>query len=214
MTKSDKTYELEEIITLATWKIGTIGCAEVGLGDYGIVDFISMELGKNKTVRCYELKISKSDFLSDAKKTFIGEYNYYVIPIELWTDVKNYIEPGIGCITVETNGVAQIKRKAKPRKCPLSKSYIAIRILQALNRENLKHVERSWKERQEKRPFKDFFGHNLEIGDIVQYSQRRWKINNLMHNKSGTTLELLASITPVTGGDELIIKPSILRKEE
>ena len=78
MSKSQKTYWMEEIITLATWKVGQIGCAEVGLGDEGIVDYITQELGGDRTIRCYELKITKSDFLSDAKKTFIGDYNFYV----------------------------------------------------------------------------------------------------------------------------------------
>ena len=81
--KSEKTYELEEIITLATSRANRIGCPEVTLDDNGIVDFICMDLDGEKIVRCYELKITKSDFLSDAKKTFIGEFNYYVIPSEL-----------------------------------------------------------------------------------------------------------------------------------
>ena len=104
MTKSHRTYELEEIITLATARPNRIGCPEVGLDDYGIVDYISMDLSGAQTVRCYEIKISKSDFLSDNKKTFIGDFNYYVLPTELYYDVKNLVEDGIGIWLVDKKG--------------------------------------------------------------------------------------------------------------
>lgn len=46
--------------------------------------------------RCYEIKISKSDFHSKAKNTFIGNFNYYVMPNELYEQVKDEIPSNIG----------------------------------------------------------------------------------------------------------------------
>lgn len=46
--------------------------------------------------RCYEIKISKSDFHSKNNNTFIGHYNYYVLPKELYEQVKDEIPNHIG----------------------------------------------------------------------------------------------------------------------
>ena len=55
-----------------------------------IVDIL--ELNSQKGWCCYEIKISKSDFHSRAIKSFVGEYNYYLMPDELYEQVKNEIE--------------------------------------------------------------------------------------------------------------------------
>jgi len=188
MTKSSKTYEMEEILTLATWKVGTIGCAEVGLGDEGIVDFITIELGRNRIVRCYELKITKSDFLSDAKKTFIGEFNYYVIPTELYPEVKNYIEPGIGCVCINRYGECEIKRKPRKRACTMSKGYITARISQALYREHMKYVERDWYDRWTSDSICDYAGAVLHEGDVVEHKGNKWFVKELGYRKRHTAL--------------------------
>lgn len=46
--------------------------------------------------RCYEIKVSKSDFHSKAKKTFVGHYNYFVLTRELYDEVKEEIPNHIG----------------------------------------------------------------------------------------------------------------------
>jgi len=96
MAKTDLTLELERKIWSATKKQGTFGCFEVTIGWFGHerVDYITYD---TKGIwRCYEIKISKADFHSKAKKTFIGHYNYYVMPVELYVEVKDEIPKNIG----------------------------------------------------------------------------------------------------------------------
>lgn len=45
--------------------------------------------------------MSKSDFYSKAKVTFVGHYNYYVMPLALYEQVKQDIPYGIGAMVYE-----------------------------------------------------------------------------------------------------------------
>lgn len=142
--KSDKTYQLEETIALATWKAGQIGCPEVGLGTEGIVDYVAMEMTGERLVRCFELKITRDDFLSDARKTFVGDYNYYVIPTSLWNSVRSHIESGVGCWCIDNRGQAKLMLEAQRRECALDRGYVAMRILHGLRREHEKIDRERW----------------------------------------------------------------------
>lgn len=212
VSKSQKTYWMEEIITLATWKVGQIGCAEVGLGDEGIVDYITQELGGDRTIRCYELKITKSDFLSDAKKTFIGDYNFYVIPSELWMDVRGYIEDGVGCWIVEPDGNVVKKKTARKMECKLNRSYVLARIVQALEREHMKYIERDWKRRRLAKGVTDYGRNRLWRGDIVEYSQRRWIVSDVIFKKDGTASNPQVIITDERSGNCTVAPASAVRK--
>lgn len=150
--KSDKTYQLEETIALATWKPGQIGCPEVGLGEAGIVDYVTMEMTGGRVVRCYELKITKEDFTSDAKKTFIGDYNYYVIPTSLWNAVRSRIEPGVGCWCIDNRGQATCMLDSERCECALDRSYVARRIIHALRREHGKIDRERWESTFKRKP--------------------------------------------------------------
>lgn len=96
MGKTDLTLQLEKDIHKHTARLGLVGCFEVSIGKGGNerVDYITFDT-KN-IVRCYEIKVSKSDFYSSAKKTFIGHYNYYVMPKELFDIVEKDIPKHIG----------------------------------------------------------------------------------------------------------------------
>ena len=64
---------------------GVYGCYEVCLGaGYGdeYVDFMTMS--STNVFRAYEIKISLSDLKSKAKLSFCGDYNYIVLPEELY----------------------------------------------------------------------------------------------------------------------------------
>ncbi len=58
--------------------------------DHGIVDTLSCRLTTENTFewRCYELKVSLADFRSKAKLSFIGNYNYFVLPKALYEKSK------------------------------------------------------------------------------------------------------------------------------
>lgn len=94
--------------------MGTFGCFEVtiGFGGNERVDFITYDTKGN--VRCYEIKSSKEDFYSDAKWTFVGNYNYFVLTREVYQQVKDDIPKGIG-VYIDGRTVAKraTRRKVK-----------------------------------------------------------------------------------------------------
>lgn len=99
MAKTKETKLLEQAIIKETSKKGVFNCLEVtiGFGGKRRVDFMSMDT-KN-VFRCYEIKISKSDFHSKHGHNFVGHYNYYVMPKELYEEVKDEIPKEIGVYT-------------------------------------------------------------------------------------------------------------------
>src|SRR5690606_41305998 len=91
--------------------MGVFGCFEVTIGWWGKerVDYITYD---TKGIwRCYEIKVSKSDFYSKAKKTFVGHFNYYVMPDDLYEQVKDDIPNHIGV----HNGFRVIKNPKKQK---------------------------------------------------------------------------------------------------
>lgn len=101
MAKTDLTLELEDRIWEITTKnkIGVFGCFEVTIGFRGKerVDYLTWD---TKGIwRCYEIKVSKADFNSKNKVTFVGNYNYYVMPQELFNQVKDKIPKHVGVYT-------------------------------------------------------------------------------------------------------------------
>ena len=96
VAKTDKTLELEREIWQATHRQGVFCCYEVTIGWFGDerVDYLTYD---TKGIwRCYEIKVSVSDFHSKAKNTFIGHFNYYVIPRELYEKVRDEIPSHVG----------------------------------------------------------------------------------------------------------------------
>ena len=137
--KSELTKQLEKDI----WKftgcskgIGTFGCFEVTIGWSGKerVDF--MTYSTKGDFRCYEIKISKSDFYSKAFNTFVGDFNYYVMPDELYEIVKKDIPAHIGVI----NGKECIK-KPKRQKPLVSHDILKNSMIRSLYREVHKHYQ-------------------------------------------------------------------------
>lgn len=144
MAKTEKTKFIESALWKANLKMGTYGCFEVTIGvgwsDSGIVDFITYD--SQGEFRCYEIKVSKADFKSKAKTSFEGDFNYYVMPSELYEELRVSAEKeadktqwgksrdnskafneqlknwGVGLITVSDRGnlFVQVKPKRKHLK--------------------------------------------------------------------------------------------------
>ena len=94
MAKTQLTKEIEVALFKAVKAdgLGVYGCLEVSFGSsYGdqYCDFVTMDA--DNVFRCYEIKISKSDFNGKAKLSFLGDYNYFVLTEELYKDVKECI---------------------------------------------------------------------------------------------------------------------------
>lgn len=71
---------------------------------------MSSKLGTEKIlITCYEIKVSKADFRSKNGHNFIGHCNYYVMPRELYNDVKDEIPLEIGAIVYKNGNLRREK---------------------------------------------------------------------------------------------------------
>ena len=96
MAKTQETLDLEKNIKIATLKMGTFGCLEVTIGFGGKERVDYMTYDTQGIFRCYEIKVSKSDFHSKHKNSFVGHYNYYVLTKELYNQVAEEIPDWVG----------------------------------------------------------------------------------------------------------------------
>lgn len=129
MAKTQQTIDLEKALYVNTAKQGVFGCFEVTIGWFGSerVDYITIDT--KDIVRCYEIKVTKADFHSKAKNTFLGEFNYYVMSDELYEQVKCEIPEHIGV----HNGYKVIK-KPKKQIADIDKSNLKSYIIRSLSR--------------------------------------------------------------------------------
>lgn len=160
MAKTNLTKLCESALWKENAKMGTFGCFEVSIGWEAreIVDFITYKT--NNEFRCYEIKVSKGDYRSKANVSFVGDYNYYVMPTALYKelrkdarkDVENndrFTEKekdnlydiqlknlGIGLIVVSPSGL--LSTKVSPKRKNVShgeKSTLLESMVRSLNRE-------------------------------------------------------------------------------
>ena len=96
MAKTEATKILENRLHDTVIKRGTFGAFEVTIGWNGNerVDFLTYS--STGEFRCYEIKVSVSDFHSKNHNSFVGNYNYYVMPTELYKKVKDEIPDFVG----------------------------------------------------------------------------------------------------------------------
>ena len=136
ISKTKETIELERAIWSATTKQGLFGCFEVTIGWFGRerVDYLTYD---TKGIwRCYEIKVSKSDFYSKANKTFIGHYNYYVLTRELYEQVKDDIPDHIG---VYVGSICE--KRAKKQELKVDENILKDSLIRSLSREYQKQFE-------------------------------------------------------------------------
>lgn len=110
--KTDKTICLEKAIRKATRKTGVFGSYEVTIGFYGRERVDYMTYDTSGIFRCYEIKVTKADFHSDAAKSFVGHYNYYVLTPELYAEVIKEIPDHVGVYIVSDDST-WVAKKAK-----------------------------------------------------------------------------------------------------
>lgn len=102
MAKTEATLQLEQDIKAATLKMGVFGCLEVTIGFRGKERVDYMTYDTYGIFRCYEIKVSKSDFHSKHANSFCGHYNYYVMTKELYDQVHDEIPDWVGCYVGES----------------------------------------------------------------------------------------------------------------
>jgi hypothetical protein len=140
VAKSELTKQIEKAIYNNTIKMGVYGCLEVSIGWNCAerVDF--MTYNTNGEFRCYEIKVSKADFRSNCKASFVGNYNYYVMPNELYEQVKGEIPKGIGVYAFDGRFVRCVKR---PKRTELTIDALLLSgyLIRALSRETEKKMD-------------------------------------------------------------------------
>ncbi|MGG4288320.1 hypothetical protein ABEW81_11040 [Priestia megaterium] len=130
MAKTDTTIELERAIYGATNKQGVFGCFEVTIGWFGNERVDYMTYDTKGVWRCYEVKVSVSDFRSKAKKTFCGHYNYFVMTSELYQKVKEEVPSHIGIYVGRT-----CVKRAKKQELLVEEKVLKDSLIRSLARE-------------------------------------------------------------------------------
>lgn len=119
--KTKLTKELESTLYQYCLEQGSYVVEEVSMPDKkGIVDTLSYQQLTDGQIewRCYELKVTKSDFHSKAKLSFIGNYNYFVLPQELYEEVKDEIPTYIGVLIYRAFDQKAIEASAQTLRAP------------------------------------------------------------------------------------------------
>lgn len=138
------TKELEHKIYFALAKMGTYLCFEVmmpsqyrGANSNERVDLLTYD---TKGIwRFYEIKISKSDFYSKCKHTFLGHYNYFVMPLELYDQVKQDIPDHIGCYVSCKGSLCYCIKKPKKQNLKIDEDKLKFSFMQSLSRDVRKY---------------------------------------------------------------------------
>ncbi|MCI1283214.1 MAG: hypothetical protein LKG24_01270 [Lacticaseibacillus songhuajiangensis] len=156
MSKTQLTLDLEKTLYAYWEEQGAVAVEEVAMpDDTGIVDTLVLQTDAEQTHtwRCFELKVTKSDFHSDAKLSFVGHYNYFVLTPKLYAQVQDEIPAGVGVMTyrafskqalaaalvpVTTPGALTIVRPARRQELLVDDAAITERFLASLNREVMK----------------------------------------------------------------------------
>ena len=108
-------------------------CFEVTIGWFGKERVDCLSYDTNGIWRCYEIKVSKADFHSKAKKTFCGHYNYYVLTSDLYEEIKDEIPNHIG---VYVGG--SLVKKAKKQELSVNEQVLKDSMIRSLYRESEK----------------------------------------------------------------------------
>ncbi|KRK35027.1 hypothetical protein [Loigolactobacillus bifermentans] len=150
--KTALTLDLEKTLYAYWEEQGATAVEEVTMPeDKGIVDTLVRESnGDTHTWRCFELKVTKADFHSAAKLSFIGNYNYFVLPARLYPKLKPEIPKPIGVLTyrafdpqaiaastvpVTTPGTLTIAKAAQYQALQVNEAALNNRFIASLNRE-------------------------------------------------------------------------------
>jgi hypothetical protein len=143
------TKELEAKLFKTLSKMGVYMCLEVamphhaGINGYGNrerVDLLLLEAHgwnyESGIWRCFEIKVSKSDFHSKAAVTFYGNFNYYAMPRELYEKVKQEIPDGIGVFVADEHyDHCECVRKPKRIELVIPHNKLLFALMQGLSRE-------------------------------------------------------------------------------
>ena len=155
--------------------------------DLGIVDTLSLRLLPDDSYewRCFELKVSKGDFRSPAKLSFVGHYNYFVLPEALYQKVAEEIPEHVGVLVYHgyanpdehsTPGYLVSGKKARYQELQVNEKALLYHLITAQAREvgKAKQTERGlrvfgtdqlYKELKRRQPEYDLYGGGVNYYD-------------------------------------------------
>lgn len=112
--------------------MGTFGCFEVTIGlNQKVIERVDYMTYDTKGIfKMYEIKSSREDFYSPAKWSFVGHFNYFVMPAELYEQVKHDIPAHVGV----HDGYKSMKR-AKRQELSVSEDMLKDSMIRSLSRE-------------------------------------------------------------------------------
>lgn len=139
-----------------------------------IVDLL--ESNSQKGWICYEIKISKSDFHSKAIKSFVGHYNYYLMPNELYEELKKEIPKEIGVYTYDGKTLTLVKKSKGQKLVDGIDEQLNYGMIRALARERDERFEKS-----KQLTFKELNSYISKLEqETEEKSKQLWK---LKHNE-------------------------------
>lgn len=186
--KTPLTLAIEETLYTYCREKGEVVVEEVGMpADLGIVDTLSLRILPDQTYewRCFELKVSKSDFRSHAKLSFVGHYNYFVLPEALYLQVQQEIPDHVGVLVYHAYanpdeqglpGYLVSAKKARYQELQVNEQELLFRLITAQAREvgKAKQTERGlrvfgtdqlYKELKRRQPEYDLYGGGVNYYD-------------------------------------------------
>ena len=139
------TKEIENIAYNYLWKKGWYGVFEVAIPRTIVnkyhrerVDFLTYET--TGVYRAYEIKRDKNDFYSGCAWSWIGNYNYFIMPNSLYADVKKDIPKDIGVwVVYDFSKKMECVKKPKRRDLLCAPADMQFAMLQAMSREYKKY---------------------------------------------------------------------------
>lgn len=139
------TKDIENIAYNYFWKKGWYGVFEVAIPRAIVnkyhrerVDLLSYET--SGVYRAYEIKRDKNDFYSGCAWSWIGNYNYFIMPYSLYNEVKQDIPNDIGVWVIrERSKTMECIKKPKYRELLCSSADMMFSMMQAMSREYKKY---------------------------------------------------------------------------
>lgn len=189
--KTADTTRLEAKIWEATNKQGVFGCFEVTIGWFGKERVDYMTYDTKGDFRCYEVKVTKADFRSLCHASFVGHFNYYVMPESLFEEIKAEIPEHIG-VYVERGEFLYSAKKAKRRPVDNPET-LKDSLIRSLSREVTKQIQSGNPLKIERK--------NREISQLKRerdnYYRQYWDLLNEVREKYGTRWNKEREVTTI-----------------
>lgn len=96
---------------------------------------IWQELGRQKVlIRCFEIKVTVTDFKRKTGHNFVGNLNYYVTPAEIYAGIKDIIPEGIGVILYKDSSLRKKRDATFKEMTEEAQKWMILNVLKRINR--------------------------------------------------------------------------------